>query len=266
MKSAIIQFKIDPQESIDQTMKRMSQKLDECRDADLIVLPEMWAVGYYSFDEYAAHAETENGPVISFLKRKAKELHAYIAGGSIVERDGGRLYNTLFFLSPDGHVAAKYRKQYMVGFDSREAELLTAGDSTTTIRTEFGVIGFAICYDLRFPELFRTMVDDGVDYIIVTAAWAFPRIEHWLTLCKARAIENVCYVLACNSSGAEHGKTYFGHSMILDPWGTILASGGCEEAVIRAETDKHTVSQIRAVFPPVQDRWNKLADKHCITA
>lgn len=261
MKSAIIQFKINPQETIGQTIGRMSQRLEECRGADLIILPEMWAVGYYNFDQYEESAGTEDGLVISFLKKKARDLHAYIAGGSVVERDGGHLYNTVYFLAPDGSVTAKYRKQYMVGFDSREAELLTPGRECVTVRTEFGVIGFAICYDLRFPELFRNLLDEGADYMIVTAAWAFPRIEHWLTLCRARAIENVCYVLACNSCGSEHGKEYFGHSMVCDPWGTILASGGCDETIVWAETDSGQVSRIRSVFPPVQDRWNKLAGK-----
>ncbi|MGE4282860.1 MAG: carbon-nitrogen family hydrolase [Clostridia bacterium] len=254
MRVSAIQFRLDAEESKQASIERMAEKIDSCCGSDLIVLPETWATGYYSFDKYYSDCETENGEITHFLCEKAKKLNAYISGGSIIEEDNGKLYNTMMFISPEGKVIEKYRKIHLLGFDSRESEILSPGNKCVTVKTEFGVFGLAICYDLRFPELFRSLLDNNVDFIIISSAWAFPRIDHWRLLCQCRAIENVCYVIACNVVGTENGKNYFGHSAIINPWGVPIAAGSYDEEIITTDIFKEDIVRIRKNFTPINDR------------
>jgi predicted amidohydrolase len=122
-----------------------------------------------------------------------------------------------------------------------------------------GKIGLATCYDLRFPELFRRMVARGVEIFLVCSAWPYPRLEHWLMLNRVRALENQCFLISANSVGLNHGIQFVGHSMITDPWGTILASAGDQDVIIRAEIDLNDLASARQQFPALADRkdWLK---------
>lgn len=254
MKVSTIQFRVDADEGKQASIQRMGKCLDACAGSNLIVLPELWATGYYAFDKYQEQSETAHGETVQFLCDKAKKLGAYIAGGSYIEQEKGRYYNSMPFISPKGELLASYRKIHLVSFDSKEVEIFTPGDKCVAVETEFGVIGLTICYDLRFPELYRAQLDNNVDFMINSAAWAFPRIDHWSVLSRSRAIENVCYAIACNAVGTDNGKTYFGHSAIINPWGVAIASAGYDEAIITAEIDREDIINIRKRFPPVNDR------------
>jgi predicted amidohydrolase len=199
------------------------------------MLPELWNIGFLSYDRYVPDAEDENGPTLEMLRELAKEVNVYIHTGSFVEKDGNRYYNSSYLLSPQGEILANYRKLHLFGYQSREAQILSRGDKVVVADTPLGKLGMATCYDLRFPEMFRRMVDLGAEVFLVCSAWPYPRLEHWLMLNRVRALENQSFLVSANSVGSNQGGVFMGHSMIVDPWGVIMASGGDEEITLRAE-------------------------------
>lgn len=156
--------------------------------------------------------------------------------------------------NPSGELIATYRKIHLFGFGSDETKILTRGNEVVTVPTEFGILGLATCYDLRFPEMFRKMLNQGVEFILVSAAWPYPRLDHWRELNHVRALENECYLISSNCAGITRGKQFLGHSMIVDPWGIPIASAGDYESIISADVDSKEVRQVREIFPPVKDR------------
>ena len=122
------------------------------------------------------------------------------------------------------------------------------------IETELGKIGMSTCYDLRFPELFRRMVDKGAELFLVTSGWPYPRLEHWLMFNRIRAIENTAFLVSSNCVGINRGARFCGHSMMVDPWGVIVTSGGDEECILQAEIDLKKVETTRKEFPALSDR------------
>jgi predicted amidohydrolase len=188
------------------------------------------------------------------MSHKAKQLNAYLLAGSFVEKEGDHYYNTSLFFDNAGKLVGRYRKIHLFGYGSAETELLTPGREMVTVATDLGVFGLSTCYDLRFPELYRSMLDQGAEYFLVTSAWPYPRLEHWTILNQARAIENSAYLFSSNCCGVQKGSRYLGHSMLVDPWGTPLASAGMHEAIVTTQVDPAEVSRIRREFPPVADR------------
>lgn len=256
MKVSSIQFLIKDDENKEQRLKRMLEKIDACRGSQLIIMPEIWKTGYFNFDRYEAESESLNGETVTLIAAKARELQAYIMTGSFVEKDQGKLFNTSVLLNPRGEIIASYRKIHLFGYGSEETRVLTPGSQVVTVGTEYGTFGLATCYDLRFPELFRKMLDQGVDFFLIASAWPYPRLDHWRMLNQVRALENECYLISANCAGINRGKQYLGHSAIVDPWGVIIAGAGDEEAIITAEVDVSEVRRVRSVFPPVRDRVN----------
>jgi predicted amidohydrolase len=222
--------------------------------ADLYVLPELWNIGFLNFDQYLSEAEDKNGPTLGALRNLARETNAYLHTGSFVERDQDLFYNSSYLLSPEGEILANYHKVHLFGFESKEPQILTPGDSLSVADTPFGKVGMATCYDLRFPEMFRKMVDLGAELFLVCSAWPYPRLEHWLMLNRVRALENQSFLVSANSVGRSRGGTYVGHSMIVDPWGVIMASGGDQEMVLTAKIDLEEAAKARARFPALADR------------
>jgi len=135
-----------------------------------------------------------------------------------------------------------------------EKEYITRGEKIVTVKTDLGVFGFGICYDLRFPELYRKMaVDHEVNIFIQASAWPLVRVENYMDLCHARATENQSYFISCNCAGFDHGKQYFGHSTIVDPYGISIASAGLFESVVSAEVDINEVHKVRNMQPCFKD-------------
>jgi len=226
----------------------------QCRGSDLIILPELWNIGFMSFDRYTTDAEPETGKTLSAMKEMAKETGAYLHTGSFPLISDGKYYNASFLLSPEGEVLAEYRKIHLFAFNSRENEILSPGEEICTVETPLGNIGLSTCFDLRFPELFRRMVDRGVEIFLVCSAWPYPRLEHWLIFNRARAIENQCILVSANSAGTNRGVMFTGHSMIVDPWGTVLAGCGDEESIARTRIDPGVVKDARSRFPGLASR------------
>jgi len=253
MQVASIQLKII-EESKNKALEHATQMIRQCRGSDLILLPELWNIGFMSFDRYQEEAETEEGPTLTLLRNLARELSCHLHTGSFVERREDRFYNSSFLLSPKGEILGSYRKIHLFTYQSREAEILTPGPSITVIPTEFGNFGLATCYDLRFPELFRKMLDQGADFFLVSSAWPYPRLEHWLLLNRTRALENLSCLISSNCVGINRGKQFLGHSLVVDPMGQIVGGGDDEECIVRAEIDRDTVLGARAEYPALRDR------------
>jgi predicted amidohydrolase len=225
-----------------------------CKGADLVILPEIWTIGFLSFGHYIPEAEDRNGPTLTAMRDAAREIGAHLHAGSFVEKDGDRCFNSSYLISPDGDILANYRKIHLFGYKSKETEILTPGESITAVETPLGNIGMATCFDLRFPELFRGMVDRGAEIFLICSAWPYPRLEHWLMLNRVRAMENQCFLISANCTGLNRGVQFVGHSMVADPWGTVLAGGGDKEIIIQTEIDLADLRAARQEFPGLASR------------
>ncbi len=233
---------------------RLEELAAQEKKPGLIMLPEIWATGFFNFDRYIAESEPLQGETYTRLAPWAGRLGCYLLAGSIVERDGQDYYNTSLLIGPDGSLAGSYRKLHLFGYQSRESEILTPGKDIFTMRTAYGIWGITTCYDLRFPELYRKMVDEGVEMLFVVAAWPLARLEHWVLFNRVRALENLCYLVSCNCAGSLQGHTLGGNSMVVGPWGEVVARAGEGEEILSAELDPKKVAAIRAQFPALQDR------------
>jgi predicted amidohydrolase len=231
--------------------------------AELIVLPEKWAL-LGTPEETAAGAEPFDGPALAWARATARELGVDLLAGSIAERvpDRDRGSNTSVHFAPDGDVRAVYRKLHMfdvevAGRTYRESEHEAPGDEIVLSETAAGVeLGLTVCYDLRFPELYRILAVRGARVITVPAAFTLPTTrDHWEPLLRARAIENQAFVIAANQIG-EHAKGYRsgGRSMIVDPWGVVLAQAPDSETFITAELDLERQAEIRRTLPSLANR------------
>ncbi|GHC37228.1 carbon-nitrogen family hydrolase [Streptomyces cinnamoneus] len=263
MRASLIQLGVDPAEPVDARRARAAALVREQRGSDLVVLPELWTVGAFAYESFAPGAEPLDGPTATAMAQAARDAGVWLHAGSIVERtapadapaaDGSPLYNTSLVFSPSGERAAAYRKIHRFGFDKGEAVLMDAGTEPVTVRLPEITAGLATCYDLRFPELFRALVDEGAQLFVVPAGWPARRREHWTLLARARALENQSYVLACGTAGTHAGVEQAGHSIVVDPWGEVLAEAGAGEEVLTVDLDPDRVAAIREDFPALKDR------------
>lgn len=253
MKVVSIQLEMVDQ-SKSQNVEHTLSMIDRVHEADLILLPEIWTCGFFAFDRYAAESEPLEGPTVAAFRRKAAERGCHLVMGSMVERAGEDLFNTTVFIGPGGEIIARYRKIHLFGYHSDETRLLTAGEEIVVADTPWGRAGFSTCYDLRFPELFRRMVDRGAEIFLIPSAWPLARIEAWRLFNRARAHENLAFLVSCNCAGGSGDQRYGGHSMIVDPWGKVLAEGGERGEIVTAEIDVREAARARAEFPALADR------------
>lgn len=222
--------------------------------ADVIMLPELWPVGAFGFDDYPDHAEPLDGSLGTELSGLARELGIVLHGGSIPERDGDRFYNTAVIFDRDGTRLASYRKLHLYGYGSREPAVLTSGHEVVTVSFDGCTAGLAICYDLRFPELFRRLVDAGAELVLLVSGWPFPRLQAWKTLGRARAIENQVAYVGCNCTGSQDGRPFVGASVAYDAWGNCLGELDEHPGILSCEIDIDAVRAARADFRQLQDR------------
>jgi deaminated glutathione amidase len=233
------------------------------RGAELVVLPEKWTV-LGTAAQLEAGAQPLDGPAIEWARGVARELGIDLIAGSIVEHVEGRekRANTSVHVGPDGDVRAVYRKIHMfdvevdgVAYDESAGE--DAGSEAVTSTLASGVpVGMSICYDLRFPELYRMLVVRGAQLIVVPSAFTLTTTrDHWETLVRARAIENQCFVIAANQIGDHPGGFRSGgRSLIVDPWGLVLASAPDAETAIVADLDFETLRSVRRRLPALDHR------------
>jgi predicted amidohydrolase len=231
--------------------------------AELVVLPEKWNA-WGGADVLRANAERlEGGESVAALAEWARRHGVTIVGGSITEEREGRerLSNTSPVFDADGELVAVYRKIHMFDVDVggvayRESEAEEPGEETVVCAAGGWRVGLSVCYDLRFPELYRILALDGAELITVPAAFtAFTGKDHWELLLRARAVENQCYVAAPNQWGTyAPGKASYGRSLIVDPWGVVLAQAPDEDCVIVAEIDRQRLERVRAELPSLANR------------
>lgn len=255
---ASLQLGINDEHSKEERLSYTMEQMEKARGVDLILLPEIWNIGYFSFDQYEQLSEPLEGPTVKAMQQKAADLNSYVFAGSFVEKDGEKIFNTSVLLDNSGSIVGTYRKIHLFGYGSREAEILSPGTEVKTYKTKIGTLGLSTCYDLRFPELYRRMMEEGVEIFLVAAAWPFPRLGSWVALNQARAIENVCFLISCNCSGINRGQRFLGHSLVVDPWGVVIAGSADEERIIKTEIDVKAVQRVRSVFPPLEDRVLKI--------
>ena len=232
------------------------------RGASLVVLPEVFSWRGPKAQSLA-QAETVPGPTSERLLALARRLHIYLLAGSFLEKaDDTRSYNTSLLCSPDGNILAHYRKIHLFDVDIpgqvrvKESDTMKPGTERVLQETPLGKFGLSICYDLRFPELYRQLSAQGAEVIFIPSAFTFPTgAAHWETLLRARAIENQVYIIAPNQIGKNaHGFADYGNSMIIDPWGTVIARAPNKECFITAEIDRHSLEKVRRELPCLAHR------------
>ena len=218
----------------------------------LLLLPEMFATGFTMSAE--AVAEPDDGPTAQFLSGLARRNGIYVQAGLVIAGgDAGRPQNVAAIFDPSGQRVAQYAKIHLFSYAGEPASY-RPGDAPLVVPVQEAILAPVICYDLRFPELFRAVVQLGAELITVIACWPEARQSHWLALLQARAIENQCYVAAVNRCGREpFGLTYSGRSQIIDPRGEVLADAGTGETVIQASADFDGLRAYRASFPALGD-------------
>jgi predicted amidohydrolase len=231
--------------------------------ADLVLLPEKWT-GIGPPELIRSVAESlDDGEATAAMRRWAGSLGITLVGGSIVERRAGheKLSNTSVVIDPQGEIAAVYRKIHLfdvevAGHVYRESATEDPGDRPVTTEVEGWKLGLSICYDLRYPELYRLLAVDGCEALAVPAAFTlWTGKDHWEVLLRARAIENQCYVVAANQWGSyPDGKASYGRSMIVDPWGVVLAQAPDEDGVIVAELEHARLEDVRRTLPSLANR------------
>lgn len=261
MKIKIFQFQVidsEPEANLNK-VENMFKETD-LTGTDIVVLPEMWTSGYdlENIDDYAA----ENlEPVKSNIAKLARDNNVTVVAGSIPNKYGDSgVYNTAFTIDNNGKLIHEYSKMHLVPM-LNEPEYLESGDKSVEVFKINGeTCGLLICYDLRFPELFRDLSLSGAKMIFVVAEWPIERTEHWITLLKARAIENQCYIVASNTVGTQSNGTEFaGRSMIINPFGEILAEADKDtEEVVTAELDLDYIDQVRTDIPIFKSRRKNL--------
>ncbi|KUN99650.1 carbon-nitrogen family hydrolase [Streptomyces caeruleatus] len=261
MRASLLQIDVNEGETVESRRARVASLVrDQAGSADLVVLPELWTTGAFAYEEFGSEAEPLEGPTYEVMAKAASDAGVWLHAGSIPERDPeGPLYNTSLVFSPSGDLAAAYRKIHRFGFDKGEAVLMGAGEELVTVRLPQTTVGVATCYDLRFPELFRGLVDVGAETLVVPAGWPERRRAHWTLLAQARAVENQAFVLACGTAGTHAGVPQAGHSIVVDPWGEVLAQAGAGEQVLTVEFDPGKVAVTRDQFPALKDRVLGLA-------
>lgn len=252
---------------VETNLAAASQHLDVAsrEGAKLVVLPENFAyLGAQDAERLVAAETWGDGPIQDFLMNQAKEHGIWLVGGSIAIRsEDGRSRSRSLLLDPHGAVAARYDKIHLfdVGIPGseesyQESATTVAGTEVVSAQTPLGRIGMAVCYDLRFPALFQRLGEQGMDILALPAAFTVPTGgAHWQVLLRARAIESLSFVVASAQWG-EHGggrKTY-GHSMIIDPWGEVLAERGAGAGVVMADLDMMSLEQVRDRFPVLRHR------------
>jgi len=230
--------------------------------ASLVLLPENFGLmGLHARDKLAAQERDGDGPQQAFLARCAREHRQYVIGGSvpIASADPARARQSLLAYGPDGVRVARYDKIHLFRFthgdeDYDEAKTIAAGSEPASFAAPCGRVGLSICYDLRFPELYRAL--GTMALAVVPAAFTARTGEaHWETLLRARAIENQCYVLAAAQTGLHPGgRRTWGHSMLIDPWGQIVAARGEGEGVVVADVDPARLAEVRAKLPALAHR------------
>jgi omega-amidase len=243
----------NPKQNRDKVEKWIREVVQNERP-DTIILPEMWTTSY-TLPKLNVLADEMGEPTKSFLSKLASEYHVNIIGGSVANKEGDKIYNTSFVFNSHGELVYEYSKIHLVPMLDEPLFLTGGTKKVETFMLDGIKIGLIICYDLRFPELARSLALAGAEVLIVVAEWPTARKQHWTSLQIARAIENQMYVISSNNIGSLDGVDYAGTSMIIDPWGEVLCQGSdTNEETITGVLDVARVSEVRKNVPIFESR------------
>ena len=243
------------------TVKTYLEKIKD-ENPDFVILPEMFCCPYQT-ENFPIYAEEEGGLIWQQLSAYAKQYGVYLIGGSMPEKDAeGNVYNTCYVFDREGKQIGKHRKVHLFDIDVKggqtfkESDMLTAGDSDTVFDTEFGKIGVMLCFDIRFPELSRMMVNDGAKVIFVPAAFNMTTgPAHWELSFRTRALDNQIYMVGCAPArDVSAGYISWGHSIVTDPWGRVTGMLDENEGILLAELDMDYEEQVREELPLLKSR------------
>ncbi|TDF96641.1 carbon-nitrogen family hydrolase [Paenibacillus piri] len=252
---ALLQMDIaigEPESNFSKLETMLEQAVTGGTKPDVIVFPEMWNTGY-ALERIHELADADGQRTRELLSAFSRKHGVNLIGGSIAEKKGGDIYNTIYAFNREGREAADYSKIHLFRLMDEE-KYLKEGTTVGQLKVDDVPAGMMICYDIRFPELSRKLALGGAQILFVPAEWPNPRLHHWRTLLMARAIENQMFVVSCNRVGISGTTEFFGHSMIIDPWGEVLAEGGETEQIVRAEIDMGLVAEVRSRIPIFEDR------------
>ena len=249
MKISLIQYSPEWENKTVSKQKILSLLKKKSDLGEILVFPEMTLTGFTM--NTSQMAEDLKGETVTFFSRIAKTYQTNVFAG-MIEKDGKNYFNTLVHLNPSGKLKAKYRKIHPFTY-SNENKYYKGGESPVVTTLSGIKIGLSICYDLRFPELFRLYAKKKVDLLINIANWPDTRIDHWRTLLKARAIENQCYIAGVNRVGNDTKLHYNGFSSLFDPMGKEIISKKDKEIILTADIDKNYVNEVRKKLPFLDD-------------
>lgn len=266
IKLALCQMNVidNKKENLKKACSMIAQSISN--DVDFIVLPEMFNCPY-SNDKFIEYAEPkEKSPTLETISSLAGKNNVYILAGSIPEKEDEKLFNTSYLFNRDGEIIAKHRKMHLFDIDVKdkitfkESDVLTAGDNFTIADTEFGKIGIGICYDVRFPELARIMVENGASILFYPGAFNMTTgPAHWELLFRSRALDNQVFCVgvapALNKDASYHS---YGHSIIANPWGEVISQAGEKEELIISEIDLDEIKKIRGELPLLKNKRKDL--------
>lgn len=238
---------------VEQNLKTFRQMSAEAaqQGSEFVLFPELWSTGYV-LEEAEKYASRQGEGIYQAIQQTAQDCGITIVG-SVLEKTDSGIANSLHVATPDGKIAGTYHKLHLFRlFD--EHKYLQEGDSTLCLPMAWGKTGYGICYDLRFPELFRGYsIHDGAQCIVLPAEWPLIRVEHWRTLLIARAIENQAFVIACNAVGKTGETVFAGHSMLIDPWGKVILEAGESPQLITGQMDTAALADVRSRIPVFED-------------
>ncbi|RZB34774.1 MAG: hypothetical protein SRB1_00542 [Desulfobacteraceae bacterium Eth-SRB1] len=251
VKAGLIQFDVKLGD-VESNLEVAFQGIDSlgAGKTDIAVLPEMWSCGFDN-QKLTVHAE-KTGAIIDRLSQAAFRYNMIIAG-SLPESSGNNIYNTMYVIDRNGDIAGTYRKIHLFSLTG-EDKYFSAGNKAVVCETSIGPVGLMICYDLRFPELCRSLALSQAILVIVSAQWPIGRTRHWDILLRARAIENQIFVIAANRNGKEEGIEYGGHSQFVTPLGDVLDMAKNESCILNARLDLSEISEFRNKIPCLDER------------
>lgn len=254
-----VQFK-DLRANVETLVRQVETAMQKRPLPDVLVLPELWSCGFVPspIDEFA----DDNGEhVQKFLGDLAQKYHVNIVGGSTPVRAGGKIYNRCYVFNRQGETVAHYDKTHLFSL-SHEDQIFDKGEELVTFELDGVPSGIAICYDLRFPEVFQVQALHGIKALYILAAWPISRLTHWWPLLRARAIENQIYIIACNAAGTTPGGTQLaGNSGIINPWGEVLTSAHVDSAIIHGTLSSAMFLKVRSFISVYDDRRPDLYQK-----
>lgn len=260
LKAAVVQ--VNAGDKIEYNLERIGRLIARIQACDLIALPEVFALRGAD-EDYRVHAQSLHGEIAQWLGNIAKSRNVWILAGSIIEKARGKCFNTCLLFDRRGRIVAKYRKIHLFeaqldnGQSVRESDIYSAGDRPVMANIEGWVCGLAICYDLRFPELFRHYAGKGAHLFFIPANFTQKTgKDHWETLLRARAIENQAFIVASDQCGAnpKTGIASYGNSMIVGPWGEIICRAGEKECVLTATLNPDELRRTRKRIPVLAHR------------